>query len=450
MGLDRKRAFDHESSILSHVNAAEIRVIAPAEQTQSTTDLFVIFVGANVVATTFQVGASLAASFTVGRASALIAAGSIFGAGLVAALAPLGSRLRVPSVIAARPALGIRGAALVAILLYVSNFAWIALNNVIAASAVTRAIGGDGARDSASFSSEAAWAIVLGLGATTIVWRGPRAVARADRVAVPLLLVVAIALTVACLHAGPAANAAPLVPMSAWRGLDVVIGYQVSWILMFADYSRYTRSARGSTVAVFLGLAITSMWMMPLGAIAARAAGTSDPGAMMGAVGFGGAGALLLAIATLTTNFVNIYMSALAWKSLVPRASDAAVVWSIGLIGTALSALPGVWLQQYTGFMIVLGALLVPIGGVLVAHYYLQRVRIDEAFIASLYDEDGPFRGVLLPGIAAWAAGAIAFSAAGSIGGTLPALVVSVVVYLALNYAPRQGRENDRVDHRRI
>jgi purine-cytosine permease-like protein len=30
------------------------------------------------------------------------------------------------------------------------------------------------------------------------------------------------------------------------RGLDVVIGYQVSWILMFADYSRYTRSARGS------------------------------------------------------------------------------------------------------------------------------------------------------------------------------------------------------------
>jgi nucleobase:cation symporter-1, NCS1 family len=418
------------------VNAAEIRAIAPAEQTQSTTDLFVIFVGANVVATTFQVGASLAPSFSVGRATALIGVGSVAGAALVAALAPLGSRLRVPSVIAARPALGIRGAALVAVLLYVSNFAWIALNNVIAASAVTRAIGATGAR-LGPIGADTAWAVVLGLTATTIVWRGPRAVARADRIAVPLLLVVAIALTVACLHARPAASAASVVPMSAWRGLDVVIGYQVSWILMFADYSRYTRSARGSTVAVFLGLAVTSMWMMPLGTIAARAAGTSDPGSMMSAVGLGAAGALLLAIATLTTNFVNIYMSALAWKSLVPRASDAAVVWSIGLIGTALSALPGVWLQQYTGFMIVLGALLVPIGGVLVAHYYLQRVHIDEAFIASLYDEDGPFRGVLMPGIAAWAAGAIAFYASGSIGGTLPALAVSVMVYLALNYRRR-------------
>jgi len=78
--------------------------------------------------------------------------------------------------------------------------------------------------------------------------------------------------------------------MSWWRGLDVVVGYQVSWILMFADYSRYTRSVRGSAVAVFLGLAVTSAWMMPLGAIAARAAGSSDPGAMMDAVGLGAAG----------------------------------------------------------------------------------------------------------------------------------------------------------------
>ena len=47
-----------------------------------------------------------------------------------------------------------------------------------------------------------------------------------------------------------------------------------------------------------------------------------------------------------------------------------AVVWSIGIIGTALSAIPGVWLEQYTNFMMVLGAVLVPVGGVLVAHYY--------------------------------------------------------------------------------
>src|SRR4051812_24532974 len=221
--------------------------------------------------------------------------GSVAGALLVAVLAPLGPRLRVPSVIAARPALGIAGAALVAAVLYVSNFGWIALNNVIAASACVRAAGTLTALGRSG--SESLWAVVLGVIATVVVWKGPRAVARADRVAVPVMLIVAVALTIACVRALDRLPAAPpVVRMGWWHGLDVVIGYQVSWILMFADYSRYTRSVRGSAVAVFFGLALTSAWMMPLGAIAARAAASSDPGAMVGAVGLGSAGALMLVI----------------------------------------------------------------------------------------------------------------------------------------------------------
>jgi len=410
------------------VQAADIAPIAPGAQTQSTFDLFLIFVGANVVATTFQVGASLASSFSMATTIALIAAGSVAGAALVAALAPLGSRLRVPSVIAARPALGFTGAGLVAVVLYVTNFAWIALNNVIAASACAR-VGAAWLGPAAG--SQTTWAVGLGLLATAVVWRGPRAVALADRLAVPLMLAVAAALTVACLRAPVAsASARPPVPMGLWRGLDVVIGYQVSWILMFADYSRYTRARRASGAAVFLALAITSAWMMPLGAVAARAAGSTDPGAMLQAVGLGASGALLLTLATLTTNFVNIYMSSLAWKSLTPRASDSAVVWSIGVIGTVLSAVPGVWLEQYTNFMVILGVLLVPVGGVLVAHYYVRRPHgDDEALIAELYNERGAFRGVSVAGVTAWAVGAAVFFAAGPIGGTLPALAVSIVVY---------------------
>ena len=419
------------------MNAAEIGPVQPGGQNQSSLDLFLIFVGANVVATTFQVGASLASSFTLRTSMLLILAGSAAGAALVAALAPIGSRLRVPSVIAARPALGIRGAGLVAAVLYVSNFAWIALNNVIAASASSRAAGT--AAVLGATGSQAAWAVALGVIATDIVWHGPSAVARADRVAVPLLAAVAVALTIACARATRGLAAGPAATMSWARGLDVVIGYQVSWILMFADYSRYTRSPRGSATAVFLGLALTSAWMMPLGAIAARVAGSADPGAMLSAVGLGAAGAMLLTIATLTTNFVNIYMSSLAWKSLFPRARDGTVVWSIGLVGTALGAIPGVWLEQYTNFTMALGAVLVPVGGVLIAHYYFSRRNpIDEALIVELYDATGRFRGVDAAGVLAWAAGGIVFFAAGSAGGTVPALAVSIAAYIAL------GRVIDR------
>jgi hypothetical protein len=42
---------------------------------------------------------------------------------------------------------------------------------------------------------------------------------------------------------------------------------------------------------------------------------------------------------------------------------------------------------------------------------------------SELYDETGPFRGVSVPALLAWAAGAV-FFAMGSIGGTIPALAV--------------------------
>jgi purine-cytosine permease-like protein len=406
------------------VRAADIRPVTPEEQTQSSFDLFLIYVGANIVATTFQVGASLAESFSVATSLAIVCAGSIAGAALVAALAPIGPRVRTPSMIAARAALGVRGAAVVAAVLYITNFAWIAINNAIAASALAQAWGGPAARTP--------WALAIGVLATWCVARGPRAVALADRVAVPLMLAVAAAFTVACLRASSIAPP-PSGRMTWLGGFDVVVAYQVSWILMFADYSRYTKSIGGSVGAVFAGLALTSLWMMPLGVLAARAAGSSDPGAMVEAVGLGALGALLLTLATVTTNFVNIYTSSLAWKSLLPDTSDSAVVWSIGLIGTALGTVPGVWLEQYSGFMVILGAILVPVGGVLIAHFSIRRHDAARApsLLADLYDKGGRLAGFSTPGCVAWAAGSIAYFAAGSIGGTLPSLVVSMSVYAA-------------------
>jgi purine-cytosine permease-like protein len=410
------------------VNAADIGPIAPADRRQPPIDLFVIFACANIVATTFQTGASLVPAFSLGSALTLIAIGGLFGSLLIAVLSAVGPRLGVPSVIAARAALGTTGAGLVAFLLYVTNFAWIAVNNVIAASACARIAGGPG--------SELTWAVGLGVVSTLIVAGGPRLVARADRLAVPLLAIVGIGLTVACFRLPPGVLWAPGDGTTSWlAGLDIVVGYQVSWILMFADYSRYTASGRRASVAVFLGLALTSLWLMPLGAMAARAAGSSDPGAMLQTLRLGVSGAILMTVATVTTNFVNIYMSSLALRSLLPRVGDQATVWSTGLVGAALSAFSGVWLERYASFMIVLGGILVPVGGILLARFYLIRTAVR---VGALYDRSGEFgrhRGLDLAGLAAWAAGGAAYYAAHGVGGTLPSLVVSMGAYLALKRA---------------
>jgi len=52
--------------------------------------------------------------------------------------------------------------------------------------------------------------------------------------------------------------------------------------------------------------------------------------------------------------------------------------------------------------------------------------------VPDLYDSSGPYRGVLVPGVAAWALGALAYYLASPWGGTLPALATAVVSYLLL------------------
>jgi NCS1 family nucleobase:cation symporter-1 len=257
---------------------------------------------------------------------------------------------------------------------------------------------------------------------------GPRAVGLADRVAVPLMLAVAALMTLGALRLPAPVFAAQGTGAVAWAaGLDVVIAYQASWILMFADYSRYTRSARGGAAAVFLGLAGTSLWFMPLGDLGARAAGSADPAAMLSALGLGVSGALLLALGTLTTNFVNLYLSALAWKSLFPRAGAQATLWSIGLVGSALSLLSRAWLDRYADFMVLLGSALVPAGGVLLARLVLAPRPVS---VAALYADDGPHAGFDRDALLAWGLGAAAYLAAAPVGGTLPSLAVSTLAAL--------------------
>lgn len=415
------------------MHSVDLGPVDPNDQQQRPFDLFLIFVGANIVATTLQIGASLP-PLTMGTALGIIAAGSLGGALLVALLAPVGSRLRVPSIVATRGALGYYGAQIVALILFLTNFVWIALNNVIAASITSRVVGDP--------THQAAWAVGLGLVATFIVLGGPRVVGYADRVAVPLLGISGVIFTVACLRATwPGLPPASHAVGDRLRAFDVVFGYQTSWLLMFGDYSRYSASGRSAGIAVFAGLGVTALWFIPLGLMASTIAGSADPGAMVQALGLGWWGGTLVTLATLTTNFVNIYMSALALKSLWPSTPDSLAVWIIGGVGAGISVLSSAWLDQMANFTLILAGLFVPVGGLLLAHFVVRR-RVDpvNALYTGPSGEPPAVGNWSRAGMSAWVAGAGTFYLAQPIGGVAPSLVIAVLVYLALS--PRAARRS--------
>ena len=404
------------------MDAADLSPVPESQRTQPALDLFLIFAAANIVATTLQTGAVLGARYARADLVMLVVAGACFGASLVAMLAPVGSRTGVPSMIAARAPLGYRGAQVVSGLLYLTNFAWIAVNNTIAASVCAQVLGGSG--------TARLWSAALGVLATAVVARGPRAVGYADRIAMPIMAVAGALLTWASFTLPPRGDlTSSLPPPPVLWGLDVVIGYQVSWLLMFADYSRYTRSPRAATTAVFAGLALPALWLMPVGWNLARIAGSDDPGTMLTAAGVGWWTAALVALATVTTNFVNIYLSSLAWRTLSPRSTGRGTVWTIGLIGTALGLVSSGWLTEFANLMVLLGSILVPVGGVFLAHFVILRRSVN---IDAVYRVEA-LPAFAVAGMFAWGVGFIVYKVAAPIGATLPALASSIVVYVLLH-----------------
>jgi len=106
----------------------------------------------------------------------------------------------------------------------------------------------------------------------------------------------------------------------------------------------------------------------------------------------------------------------------VSQDRDQASIWVDWRDRTAVGLFYGAWLDRYAEFMMVLGGLLVPVGGVLFAHFRLSRAPVH---VPDLYDgagriaaclhlvsPPGPRRARVLPA-SPW-------------GGTLPALATAI------------------------
>ena len=225
-------------------------------RTASVLDVLLVFAGANIVTTTLVTGGSVGNAFSWPRTVLVIVIGTLAGVALLALLARLGPRFGLPTMVLLRQPFGDRGAEAISFLLLITNFAWIALNNVIAARAMAGIVPG----------SARLWSVLVGAVAVVVTLFGPRAMAIFNRGAVPLLLIVGIALTVAIVGGGSGKLDGPGdASLGLLAGLDVVIGYQVSWSLMFADYTRFQRAEGGAATAVFLGLALSSLWLIGSG-----------------------------------------------------------------------------------------------------------------------------------------------------------------------------------------
>jgi purine-cytosine permease-like protein len=171
--------------------------------------------------------------------------------------------------------------------------------------------------------------------------------------------------------------AEPLPPLegggatSFWTAADIVIALPVSWLPLAADYTRHARSARAAGVGAGVGYGVATVVMFTLGVLALAAygsAGIDVIGALL-AVPLGAVAVLVLVSVELDEAFANLYSTAVSAQNVVARLDRRVLAVAVGAVATLLALTFDV--AAYEPFLFLIGAVFVPLAGVLLVAYWL-------------------------------------------------------------------------------
>jgi cytosine permease len=181
---------------------------------------------------------------------------------------------------------------------------------------------------------------------------------------------------------------APSLPQSFGNAVSLVVGSFAIGATVNADITRYARGIRASVVATSIGFFAANVFILVCGAASTLATGSSDLIAGMVAIGLGSAALCVLILGQWTTNDNNLYYATTNISEAFPALPKGVLVGVFGLTATLLGV-AGVT-SAFVPFLVWLGFLIPPIGGIMITHYLVlgrkcsgsQKARAACAFVA--------------------------------------------------------------------
>jgi len=416
----------------------DIRPVKPSERNLGGFDYLLLWAGVAVSLAEIWAGGFLAPmGLWMGVAAILI--GHVIGNTLMGLGGIIGSDHGIMSMVSLRPSFGLRGSRIAAVLNIIQLVGWASIMLIIggrAGATLGQVAGG-------ILATTQFWIILLGLG--TLLWAlytGKTIWKIMQTVSLIALLLVIAAMTWVSVSGfewnavRPDADAMPFM-----TGLDLVIAMPVSWMPLVADYSRMSRNRSSAFWSTWWGYFIVSSWMYIIGLIAALMTGSTDPGFMilqsMGKIGLAVPALIMIVLSTVTSDFPDIYSTTCSVMNISDKIKPNAVMWGSGLMSIVVAlATP---IDQYENFLLLIGAMFVPLFGIVLTDYFVirkRRIDVDQLYVAG-----GKYwytSGFNIAALAAWGIGFAVFEVMAhlkySIGGTIPSIMVSGALYQVLTF----------------
>jgi putative hydroxymethylpyrimidine transporter CytX len=286
--------------------------------------------------------------------------GTVIGGIMLGLAAVPGARAGVPAMMLLRGLFGTRLSYVPTVLNILQMVGWGTFELIVIADAAEQILGG---------GPHWAYVVVAGVLTTTLtIW--PLGSVRVLRRYVTAAVVLALVYFYVQLVRQPLPDLGHGSWSHFWIGADAALAVSISWVPMAADYTRHAKSERAAFGAATLAYGLTQIVAYVLGLLAlALVAG--DSAKVFGPFQHVALGTLFFAVFVLREadqSFANVYSTAMSVQNLAPRLDRRLLTVVLG--GLIMVLALALNMDNYSGFLTLIGSVFVPMLGVLAVDFF--------------------------------------------------------------------------------
>ena len=391
-------------------------------------DYFILWSSLGVGLLVFSAGSFLSETPFYHALLAIII-GSIAGSVLLSMAGKIGSDHAVPSLIGIRPAFGLYGSYLAAVLNVIQLIGWTTFEILILSKA---------AEQLTNMHVTFVWNIIFGVIITLLGIFGPLFLVKQwlSKFAIWIVYASSAIILVTLLFQNlPNVMSGEGKDTSFFVALDIVIAMPISWMPLVSDYNRFAKTSKGAFIGTLIGFSITNI-IFYLGGLLFGVGDISSIIISIQAI-LSGFILLVMIVDEIDNAFADIYSAAISSQSIFHNLNQRHLIIGFSIVSTILAIF--VSIEGYEQFLFLIGALFIPLFGVLLTDYFVIK--------RGKYHNDMMYGNKIIkigyPAIIAWAIGALLYyllsqlspiylAQLPTIGSTIPSLIISSLLYLLI------------------
>lgn len=268
--------------------------------------------------------------------------------------------------------------------------------------------------------------VILAVLIAAWVFVGLRRTEKITTVIMSLLAVLLVVLTAKFFGLGDgmadgATAAAKLPTFNFWTVFEISIAMPLSWLPVISDYTKDAERPVAATAISAASYTVASLWMYFIGLqIAGLGVGANIAQAILLA-GIGIPGILIVALSTVTTNFLAANSAGESAKAIVNWLNPKIT----GVVVCALSTVLAIWgiVDHYIHFLYMIASVFAPMAAVLLVSFFFMKEHLEK-------------KGFWIWNLFAWLAGFVVYQVSvntgfDAVGPTLLAVAISAALTFA-------------------